>query len=254
MNDKQKEILRYALILFIITAVVSAMLAGVNIITKDKILANENLQKTTALQAVMKGADTFEITAGANADIGDGIKKIYAARKDGKDIGFCIEMSADGYGGKIELVVGVALTGEVSGISIISDKETPGLGANIKGSKFKDQFIGTRPTADDPLKVVKGTAAQGQVSAVSGATISSKAVAQAVTKALSYLSEKGPYDSQPGDGAIDDSVINDGTLPDGDADAPLDGDSAIIAPSDEYLDDPQSNGATTQNNGGGTGE
>lgn len=94
-----------------------------------------------------------------------------------------------GYGGVIETVVGVSSSGNVSGVSVVRHSETPGLGANITGGEFQRRFVGI--PAGTEVKVKKDG---GQVDAITGATVSSRAVANAVNEALrvfEVVSDKG---------------------------------------------------------------
>jgi len=86
------------------------------------------------------------------------------------------QVAARGYGGEIKLLVGIDEKGKVSGVKILSHQETPGLGANITAPKFLDQFKGKKVT--DRLEAKK------DIDAISGATISSRAVCHGVQQAL----------------------------------------------------------------------
>ncbi|MDD5382526.1 MAG: FMN-binding protein [Candidatus Margulisbacteria bacterium] len=90
--------------------------------------------------------------------------------------GQAIAVSPRGYGGPIEMLVGVDPVGKVSGVKILSQRETPGLGANIVKPKFLDQFKGK--SLKDPLEPKK------DIDAITGATISSRAVCVGVKEAL----------------------------------------------------------------------
>ncbi len=105
---------------------------------------------------------------------------LYPARKDGKIKAVAIKTSSDkAFGGKIELIVGFFLDGTISGYQIISSKETPGLGSKVSDAKFSEQFIGIRPKK----KTFKVKQDGGEIDAVTAATISSRAVIDAIQKA-----------------------------------------------------------------------
>ena len=179
MDNQVKNILRYALILFIITAVSAALLAGINMLTKDKISENALLAENEALGEVMAQAKEFESLDEASA-IGYGAKAIYIAKDEaGIEIGYCVKMAQNGYGGEIVSIIGVSQDGLVSGVSIISHSETPGLGAKLVGENFKGQFVGK-----GKVSVVKAGAKEGEINAISGATISSKALTSSVNAAV----------------------------------------------------------------------
>lgn len=90
--------------------------------------------------------------------------------------GKAIAVSPRGYGGPIEMMVGIDEKGKISGVKILSHRETPGLGANIVKPKFLEQFKGK--TLKDPIEPKK------DIDAVTGATISSRAVCAGVKEAL----------------------------------------------------------------------
>ena len=100
---------------------------------------------------------------------------VFPAKKGGKTIAVAFESAAGGYSGDIGVMVGVDLAKKnLSGISIVSHTETPGLGARITESQFTDPFKG-KPLADE-LKM-------DDIEALSGATLSTEGVVKAVNKA-----------------------------------------------------------------------
>ena len=110
------------------------------------------------------------------------MKKIYEGKtKDKKVIGHCIKVEPIGYGGAISMIVGVGDDGKVRGVKIISMSETPGLGARANEPGFTDAYKGK----SGDIKVKKsGTPADNEISAISGATITSKAVTEGVNLAV----------------------------------------------------------------------
>ncbi len=102
-------------------------------------------------------------------------------------MGGCVNSSASGYGGEITMMGGINAddTISLSGVEILSNSETPGLGANCTTEGFKSQFKGL----EYPVSVVKGSANVGEVSAITGATITSTAVASGVNEAYNSLIE-----------------------------------------------------------------
>lgn len=104
---------------------------------------------------------------------------IFPAKKGDEITALAYSSSATGYHGIIEIMVGVGLDGKLTGISIMTHTETPGLGARIVEPDFTDQFSGLE--LSDDLKL---SSDGGQVDGVSGATLSSKGVLSAVRKAL----------------------------------------------------------------------
>lgn len=182
MDNQTKAIIKYAVILFIITAVSAALLASVNMLTEGKIAENAVAAENAALREVMADAADFEPVDEAITALSDesGIGAVYTAKNEsGEKIGYCVKMSRNGYGGEILSVIGVSNEGLVTGVSIISHSETPGLGANLTKESFKSQFVGK-----GTVSVVKAGAKDGEINAISGATISSKALAESVNAAI----------------------------------------------------------------------
>lgn len=179
MDNQVKEILKYALILFIITAVSAALLAGVNMTTEGKIAENAEKAEQEALVQVMSGAEEFEaLDESICAEYG--ALAVYTAKSGGETIGYCIKTAQNGYGGEIVSMIGVDNDGKVTGVSIISHSETPGLGANLTKESFREQFIGKGKIGN----VVKAGAKENEINAISGATISSKALTASVNSAV----------------------------------------------------------------------
>ena len=170
-------ILRLTVTLLVITAVMAAALAGVNAITKDKI-AEIKVQKTQAAIAnVLPGAAGLEeIPLRENAGV---VKTVYASGDS-----YAVEVVPSGFNGAITMMVGIE-EGKVTGISIISHTETPGLGAvaaaeSAKGEAFRGQCAGG-----------DGFTVGENVDAMYGATITSKAVTSGVNAALEYIKSLG---------------------------------------------------------------
>lgn len=172
------KIFRLVITLFLITAVVAAALAGVNAITKDAIAANQEQKTQNALAVVLPGAGNLEKVA-LTGDTGI-VSEVYS---DGAS--YAVKVLPSGFDGEITMMVGIA-EGKVTGISVISHTETPGLGAvaaaqNAKGDAFRSQFVGQSG------ELVIGN----QVDAMSGATITSTAVVSGVNAALAYVANLG---------------------------------------------------------------
>lgn len=169
-------ILRLTVTLFLITAVVAALLAGVNSITKPLIQQRQADKLQKAIAAVLPDA-AVEKTLTEFPDETGTVKTVYVT-----DLGCAIEVAPAGFNGAITMMVGVDHSGAVTGLSIVSHTETPGLGAsaaaqNAKGESFRGQFLG----ADGALAVTKDG---GTVDALTGATITSRAVTSGVNAAL----------------------------------------------------------------------
>lgn len=151
----------------IVTLIASLALALTNHYTAPQIELKEELAVKESLNKVIT-ADSFSE------------KDIYydAYDKDGKLIGRVLKIEAPGYSSIINALVGIDLENKITGIDIIDQQETPGLGANIEKEDFLNQFIGK---TKDLLKIKKDG---GEIDAVTGATISSRAITNGVRKKI----------------------------------------------------------------------
>lgn len=168
---------KLALTLLIISAVVSGLLGLTNYITADKIAAI-NAEKTAASMKKVLPADSYTQldypATGSQANV--------AAVYQADDKGYVIEVTPSGFGGTIDMVVGVGTDGTVTGVSIIRMSETSGLGANARKESFRSQYVGK----SGELAVSKDG---GEIDALTGATITSRAVTSGVNTALVVAAE-----------------------------------------------------------------
>ena len=181
-----KEIIKMLVVLTLICAVCGFLLAYVNKSTKkqreEQVLLNV---KGPAVKKVLKGSDNDLIKDRKIITIGKKKIIIFVGKKAGKPWAFAYEMMGKGFGGDIGVIVGIdAASGDLLGIGITTHKETPGLGALIQEPGFREGFKGL-----DLSAAVKVTGDGGQVDAISGATISSRAVCEAVNKASAFYKQ-----------------------------------------------------------------
>lgn len=184
-----KYIIKLSVTLLIICLVVSLMLGLVNGITADKIAALQEQAKQESLQAVFPDASFNELEIGdeqlaAAAEYGVELMYIYEVA-DGS--GYAIEVGPSGFNGTIDMIVGINTDGTVAGISVISNSETAGIGTNVCADKpnkngvgVLSQFVGMSATADNPFTVNSGS---NKVDAISGATVSTRAITNGVNAA-----------------------------------------------------------------------
>jgi len=132
-----------------------------------------------AVKSVVPDFDELEEKREVEID-GDKLA-LYRATKGGAVVGTAVEtISHKGFGGDVLLLVGFDGNGNIHNSSILSIKETPGLGSNMDTPKFKDQINGKNPDSFK-LKVRKDG---GDIDAITAATISSRAFSDAVSKAV----------------------------------------------------------------------
>lgn len=183
-----KELIKNALILFAITLVGTVMLAVAYQVTAEPIRIQQAKQTADANATVMPDVE-FEMLEDADLTGYEKINSIFTAKKDGEIVGYTFKLITDeGYSAGLEAIVGINLEGNITGIDIIKSSETPGLGAKADLPEFKNQFIDKKPIE---LSVVKGaTSNENEVSAISGATITSRAVTNAVNEAINYFNSE----------------------------------------------------------------
>ena len=175
-------VLRLAGTLLLICAVTAGLLAGVNGITAP-IIAELNAAATQeAISAVLPGGFDSEITD--YADASGIVSKVYQGEN-----GYALEVGPGGFDNTITMMVGIDNEGKVLGISIVNHTETAGLGAvadadTPKGIAFREQFVGTSGS-------VSVTKDGGMMDAITGATITSRAICVGVNAALDCVAGLG---------------------------------------------------------------
>lgn len=166
-----RYILRLTVTLFLITAVVAGLLGFVNYLTEARIAAGQREKAKNAMQEVLP-AENYELLEAS----AEGINAVYRA----DDLGYVVDVTVNGFGGAINMMVGVDAEGRVAGVSIVSHSETASLGANCTREDFRSQFSG----AEGTLAVTKDG---GSVEALTGATVTSRAVTNGVNLAVEFV-------------------------------------------------------------------
>lgn len=171
-----KYVARLALTLLLITSVVAIALAGVNQVTAPKIAAMNQQKTQQAIEAVLPGGGE-EV---AFTDETGLVKAVYQG-----EAGYAVQVAPGGFNGEVSMMVGIDNAGTVLGISIIKQTETAGLGAvcaaaTSAGEQFRGQFAGTSGS----VAVSKDG---GSIDAITGATITSRAVCTGVNAALACI-------------------------------------------------------------------
>jgi len=179
------SIIKPTLVLFLVCVVISGSLAYVNGITKDTIQKNTQAEQEEFRRQVLQESEKFE--PAEQEGMPETVKGIYTGFAGNDPVGFVVEVSPKGYGGAINMTVGVNMEGDVTGVIVGNNNETPGLGSKATGGDFIAQFssITMKELADNVLVVVKQQPkAANEVQAVSGASISSRAITRGVQEAL----------------------------------------------------------------------
>ena len=200
VNMDPKYIIKLTVTLFATCIIVAGLLGLVNMVTKDKIAAINWENTQTAMKAVVADPDNTEFSeALENTDAmsaaakaaGGTLDSVYEVLVGGENAGYAIKVVASGSQGNIEMMVGVDAEGVVTGVSIVDNSETSGIGSKVmsneplsSGVGVLDQFQG-KSAADGTLTVGKN------VDAISGATVSSKGVTAGVNAALAVAGAIG---------------------------------------------------------------
>ena len=185
------DIIRPTAVLALICIVVTLALSSANFLTENKIeaLAQENQNK--AMSKLIEADSYNEKTAEI-----DGEKITYTTAENSDGImGYIFTVDVNGYGGALSVMTAINTDGTVAAIEILdASNETPGLGQNVTKQDFYTQYSGVK-SGVEVVKDGTGSADNNTVNAVTGATISSKAVTKSVNTALDYaekiMSNKG---------------------------------------------------------------
>lgn len=181
-----RDIWKLAWKLLLIAAVAGLALGATNELTKGPIAEQVKVAADEARKSVLPAADSFVLVS----EDTNGCDTIYEGTKGGVTAGYTAQVTVKGYGGEIEVTVGIGTDGVITGVSVGGAKfaETAGLGAKTKDETFRSQYIGLSGPGITADKAGKGA----DVDAVSGATISSSAVTSAVNTACAAIHADAP--------------------------------------------------------------
>ena len=191
------NILKNTMILTSITVVSGLLLGVVYGITKEPIARAQENTKQEAFRTVLADASSFEDYEGFDADeaaellqengyTSDTVTEVVEGTdSSGETVGYVINVtSSEAYDGELQLSVGIATDGTVKGVEMLSISETAGLGMKADEAEFKDQF---KDKQVDQFSYTKsGETGDDKIDAISGATITTNAVTNAVNSALVY--------------------------------------------------------------------
>jgi len=169
-------IFRLTFVLLVITVVVAGLLGFVNYLTEDKIAENTAKKAQEAMQSVLP-AENYEEISLTKEHTDSGISEAFRCES-----GYVVRVSVNGFGGAVDMMVGIDQACAVTGISVVSHTETASLGANCTRADWQAQFIG----ADGELSVDKDG---GSIDSLTGATVTSRAVIAGVNAALTFVKE-----------------------------------------------------------------
>ncbi len=170
-HDKNDNIFAIGINLTIACLLSGTIIAGVYSVTAPVAARERENLKTRAMQELVADAQTFKPIEGKT--------EWYAAVKDGQTLAYVVPAESKGYGGAIKMVTAIGPDGKILNYKILIHNETPGLGDKAAQPKFANQFAGKGP-AD--LEVVK-TPTDKNIQALTGATITSRAVTKGIREA-----------------------------------------------------------------------
>lgn len=187
-----KEIIKPAAVLFLVCAIITGALAVVNGVTKPIIEQREKEALQQSLSVVLPGADAFsgavdrETLVSQGYQPGERIANLYKASAAGETVGYVVEVATRGYGGNIAMLIGINKELSITGTVIMSHSETPGLGSKADDGEYLKQYLGEIP--EDLYHVVKKAPSKdGDIEAISGATVTSRAIANGISEAASLV-------------------------------------------------------------------
>lgn len=197
--EVKKNFLVQAWLVIFLATFFGVALAAVQLTLAPKIAANrlnETLKKVPELLLGEHSTVPLKISrrsVAAGTGGGKTIYSVFTARAGNRNVGYVVRASGQGYANKIDVLIGLdSALHKITGIFILSQKDTPGLGARMVDPAWRAQFIGK--LVNKPLKVVKKKPhAENEIDAITGATISSRSLCAIINKAVADV--KGPLSS-----------------------------------------------------------
>ena len=181
-----KNIAKPTIVLTVICLVISAALAVTHAVTLDTIAQRTAEDTLKAQLVVLPAAQSFENKTIATADGEFTYAEGYDA--NGAVVGYVFQTNSAGYGGDIAVMTGIDTQNSVTGVTLLSNSETPGLGKKAENEDFTNQYKQSMP--ESGFQVVKGNnAGEGEIDAITGATITSNAVTDAVNQAITLYQQ-----------------------------------------------------------------
>ena len=173
-----KKVAKISLVLFIISLATALLLSLTNELTVDIITAGQLKKKNESMAKVLPASE-YKLISNE-----PGSYELYSATIKDKIVGYTVSLSESGYGGDIDMMIGILPNGTVNGVNIIEMSETPGLGDNAKKPEFTNMFNGKK---NDEIALSKDG---GKIEALSGATVTSRAVTKGVKRAVEIVDTK----------------------------------------------------------------
>jgi len=197
-----KHIIKPALSLFIIAAIITTALVFTYKVTKDPIANQLKKTQEKKMREVFPEAEDYNkiLDFSKEKKRTGNILSVYEGLKGTEIIGYVVELDPPGYSGKIIMMVGISKAEDkITGMRIIKQTETPGLGALAVKEKFYRRFDG-KPLV--PLKVVKISPKEDEIEAITASTVTTKAITRAVNEAIAWFNVYTANDFCTDDGCV----------------------------------------------------
>lgn len=182
-----RDIIKSGFILFIISVIVALALATTYSVTKN-IIGERKLERAREARVqAMPNAENFEEIENIDFSVGV-VKAVYSGVVGDNIVGRVFEVEGNGYGGLVQVTVGIDDEGRITGVIIGENNETPGLGDKVTKEEFLNQFKDI--SSKQPLKAVKNPSAkEEEIHIATGATVSTEAIVDAVQTAVDVNNE-----------------------------------------------------------------
>ena len=176
-----KHVLKPALSLFIIAAITTCLLALAHSLTLEPIANQVKKTQEKAMKTIIPSASGFrEIQTEKTGNI----DRVFESYSGNETLGIIVELSPGGYSGDINMMVGILKAeNKIAGMRILKHSETPGLGALAVKEKFFRKYDNRKLV---PLRVTRSSPGENEIEAITGATITTKAITDAVNEAIEW--------------------------------------------------------------------
>lgn len=189
-----RDYIRLTGVLLIICIIAAGVLGVTNAVTYEKIIEQLAKESDLARKAVLSDATEFRKLEESDVDgildkaAYDIVDEVFEGTSGGQLNGYTVKTVPKGYGGSVEIIIGIDTLGMVRGIKVGENSETPGLGKNAAKPKFQEQYIG-KDWDEDVVLIKNGIPKENEVLSIAGATVTSNAVTSGVNTALDLAKE-----------------------------------------------------------------
>lgn len=182
---RKDSLIMPAILLCIICLVTTGLVALTYVSTQEARDRQAELTANANRRELCPDAAGFEPVSLTDDQLATGLTEAFeAVDADGAPLAWLISAAEKGYGGDVPVLIVIDLDGQITGVKVLGNNETPGLGKKVADKAFIGQFTGQ--SAENVFAVKTAAADQVLIDAVTGATISSRAVTNAVNAVLAF--------------------------------------------------------------------